>query len=297
MIQYKSTRQQSYCEYCSTCAKRRKLAYYAYADDAEIADEYEKEATDDEKSSSIDCSSYSSKCENYSNVCSGDDASSTDLSEYVTCSEVAYGNKAFWIGPFCDEGTIIMGIFYDPYCSQYAGSSVKISEVTGKSFSKSLFSQYYSTDCISCASDSAGPYGTASSIMCNNLYNESAKCNTNMASQVDTSYDNDQSTCTFADTIRYSAYDSDGRFTSARMSGARRANYAQIVLIVIACVSCALLSVYSCYVHHEITNLLLKQLSARGKLVPSSGTSRGRAGYYSKSSVMSNDDEDSRVMA
>lgn len=216
MIQYKKTREQNFCEYCSTCEnyQRRNLAYYTDEADVDDADDDRKTTT----YSSFDCSSYSDKCDSYTSVCTGGDTS--DLSEYVKCSEVSYGNKAFWISPFCEDGTIIMGIFYDPYCSQYAGNSVKISEVTGKSFSKSLFSQYYSSDCVSCASDvsvvsapkssiqlsialapidflfffvshssqlqSTGPYGTASSIMCNQLYSESAKCNANMATIVDT---------------------------------------------------------------------------------------------------------------
>jgi hypothetical protein len=153
MIQYKKTREQSYCEYCFTCEnyRRRDLAYYT--DEISVNDD--DEANDQTSSTSTyDCSSFSDKCENYSNICSGGDTS--DLSEYIACKEVSYGNKAFWISPYCDDGTIIMGIFYDPYCSQYAGNSVKISEVTGKSFSKSLFSQFYSSDCVTCASDVSG---------------------------------------------------------------------------------------------------------------------------------------------
>mmetsp|Transcript_6247 Transcript_6247/g.9141 ORF Transcript_6247/g.9141 Transcript_6247/m.9141 type:complete len:452 (-) Transcript_6247:184-1539(-) len=292
MIQYKTTREQNFCEYCSTCAnqRRRKLAYYA----DETQEEEEEAATDDNgstSSSSIDCSSYSDKCNNYSSVCNSNE-SSADLSEYVACTEVSYNNKAFWISPYCDGGTILMGIFYDPYCSQFAGNSVKISEVTGKTFSKSLFSQYYSSDCISCASDSSGPYGTASSIMCNQLYSDSAKCNANMASAVDTtSYDHDQSVCNFAESIHY-AFDSAGRYSISK-SETRHVTSVQIALLLSACVACAFLSIYSCYVHHEITNLLLKQLSVRGKLVPSSG--RQRAGYYSKSSIETvTEDEDIR---
>lgn len=153
MIQYKKTREQNYCEYCFTCEnyRRRDLAYYT--DEVSVNDDDQQQEADDQTSSTstYDCSSFSDKCENYSNVCSGGDAS--DLSEYIACKEVSYGNKAFWISPYCEDGTIIMGVFYDPYCSQYAGNSVKISEVTGKSFSKSLFSQFYSSDCVSCASD------------------------------------------------------------------------------------------------------------------------------------------------
>jgi hypothetical protein len=153
MIQYKKNREQNYCEYCFTCEnyRRRDLAYYT--DEISVNDD-DKANDQTSSTSTYDCSSFSDKCENYSNVCSGGDTS--DLSEYIACKEVSYGNKAFWISPYCDDGTIIMGIFYDPYCSQYAGNSVKISEVTGKSFSKSLFSQFYSSDCVTCTSDVSG---------------------------------------------------------------------------------------------------------------------------------------------
>jgi len=111
-------------------------------------------------------------------------------------------------------------------------------------------------------------------------------------------YDNEQYVCSFTESIRYEAFDSYGRYAEAYSSsraGTRRVTKLQIALLVLTCVSSVVLSIYSCYVHHKITNLLLKQLSARGKLLPHSPRSRG---YFSKPiSSVSSVSEESTYMA
>ena len=43
-----------------------------------------------------------------------------------------------------------MGIFYDPYCSQYAGNDVNLKETTGVKFVKNIFAFTYHGKCLSC---------------------------------------------------------------------------------------------------------------------------------------------------
>lgn len=46
-----------------------------------------------------------------------------------------------------------MGIFYDPYCSQYAGNEVNIKDTTGVKFVKDIFAFTYHGYCMDCDSD------------------------------------------------------------------------------------------------------------------------------------------------
>jgi len=341
MMEYESYKRESLCEFCSYCTNyygggRRILsaeihenqmkAYYGSGnddgnsngnddgnangnDDGNVngnGDDYYQASNStyyEANTPDYDCDSYyKSACSGYVDTCTN---SVSDYTEYLSCVEVKSGESKYYLGPYCDGTAIIMGVFYDPYCSQYAGNSVNINQVSGMSFTKSEFESYYSGSCISCSSENDEPYGYANSLMCNEIYEDSAKCVSNMAVKYDTGYVfNYQSTvCEFSKSILNDAFNSNGSISSVSASSttstrfSRRVTAPQITLLVLGTILCMGLSLYACYLHHEITNLLLKQLSMRGKLLP-----KPRKRAYDDSASESGDststgDESGYVMA
>lgn len=97
--------------------------------------------------------------------------------------------------------------------------------------------------------------------------------------------------CAYIENIRQGVYDENGDIFvgSNSQSGNVKTQVTsdQTTLLTIMFVSCVLLSLYSCFLHHEITNLLLHKLSYQGSLFPKSRTRRDEendsrtADYYS----------------
>ena len=109
------------------------------------------------------CNTYADDCADAYNWCNGQNDDDTgyldymDYLDYVDCVKVEgqdnYGDAAYWIKPRCNPytGAILMSIFYDPYCSQYAGDEVNLREFSGIYFRSSMFEDYYAGTCIDCS--------------------------------------------------------------------------------------------------------------------------------------------------
>ena len=68
---------------------------------------------------------------------------------YMECTEV----DGYYLRPRCDgfDKTISMGLYYDPFCSQYAGSKVNIDNL-GLGIQEDAFADFYgATECIDCS--------------------------------------------------------------------------------------------------------------------------------------------------
>jgi hypothetical protein len=131
--------------------------YYKADDDAVKSDNnYAKSAVDY-------CSNYEDDCQEIANWCDGavdDDVGYLDYADYLDyldCVKVEgndnYGDAAYWIRPRCDSSkeTIHMDIYYDPYCSQYAGNDVNLRQFSGIYFRTSLFESFANGTCIDCS--------------------------------------------------------------------------------------------------------------------------------------------------
>jgi hypothetical protein len=126
--------------------------------------------------------------------------------------------------------------------------------------------------------------------MCNRLHRTAAACNTNIQSEIfnSSSFD-DESQCIYLEMLRKGAYDEEGRIYTSR-SIIRHVTAAQKLGLVASLVFCGLLAVYSCYLHHMITNLLVRSIS-HTELLPSSRTSRRSKGSRRVASTEEEDDD------
>lgn len=236
------------------------------------------------------CDKNSYLCENVYDKCNnGDDGMSyMDYMEYMGCTGLKNQNNGnyYWLSPHCDSSTnkITMGIFSDPYCSQYAGNSVNINNYAGVNFDNNIFQEFYKEECIDCSVSYSGPYYNSKNLMCNNIFQRSGQCNTYLAYSV--SDGNDQATsevnCAFIESIRYGTYDSNGQIYISGYSS-DKGSYQQTVtpfqtgaLVLLSSV-CFFLAMYSCVLHHEITNTLLKSFNI-GLISPGKVKSRSKSG-------------------
>lgn len=215
-----------------------------------------------------------------------------------------------------------MAIFYDPYCSQYAGADVNLREFSGIKFKSSMFADYYSGSCIDCSESvsildllqlrtyqfflrlirhaflfgfqSEVPYYNSNSNMCNRMHTASARCTANLNYDLfDDSSSDHRTECSFIESVRFGTYNDKGEIYVSKSefgdnvkSEVTQGQQGGLAIGILICCSLAL---YACYLHHSITNLLIKSLShshllppsrhrhrSKGKRSSSSNSSRGR---------------------
>ena len=177
MMYYQQDKMQNLCMFCTACqyGNRRNMEEDEDEEQENAYQNYNKSgyqynyyyngdgyAADDDNSnsyfsSSDTCSTYSNICSQYASSCNNgeyqDGADYLNYLDYFDCTKVEYQNVYYYIKPTCDTSNnneIVMGVFYDPFCSQYAGNDITINKVAGISFSKDVFTHASEQDCIAC---------------------------------------------------------------------------------------------------------------------------------------------------
>lgn len=295
MMYYQAEKAENICMFCAVCQygygnrRYRNLDNQTYTsgydDDYYGADDdfYDDQEGSSYQYSSGECEAYSSLCKSYSSYCDGynDDGSSynhLDYFNYFDCVDVEYENVLYYLKPTCDNNNnIVMGVFYDKFCSQYAGKDVSVAKVTGITFSRDVFSNASTSECLACDYNENPPYFNSNNLMCNNLYYKSGKCDIYFAYDIDDDIQNENSDemCTYIENIRYGSYKETGEVTEGSMlSGEVTAG--QTSILVILSLFCILLAIKACALHHEITNFLLWQLTLKGSLMSEPSKNYGR---------------------
>jgi len=313
MMYYKDHKQTNFCAFCTACAAygyyyaaNNDNAYYTANDDTD--DKYYNQANDDSNDDNNiqgfdkdTCYHYSQRCTNVAATCQSDDDATGEIDymayiDYVGCQEIE-GNdgSSYYMSPQCDSDTekIAMGVFYDEYCSQSAGDSVNAEDLTGVAF-EDVMASTEELECVSCATSNYPPFYNANNYLCNNIYKHSGKCDAYLSSDISGSSNNGQNyynnngesmaetQCAFTEAIRLGTYDSDGKiYVSNSQKSSQKATVSgdQKASLIILGLVCGAFAMYSCYLHHEITNLLLKSLS--GGLINDSRKGSRRRGRSS----------------
>lgn len=115
--------------------------------------------------------------------------------------------------------------------------------------------------------------------MCNKLHQQSAKCTSDLMYDLFDGHTDESSECSFIESIRFGTYDQYGNL--AQYAGATRSwdsevSTGQRIMLGISIGLCVFFIIYACYLHHAMTNLLIKSLSHRELLPPSRHNRRGR---------------------
>jgi hypothetical protein len=82
----------------------------------------------------------------------------------------------------------------------------------------------------------------------------------------------DEIECSFIESLRFGAYDEVGQFMTSNTSGSSwsyQPTVGQKVMLGLSIAMSVIFVIYSCYLHHAMTNLLIKSLSHRELLPPS----------------------------
>ena len=111
--------------------------------------------------------------------------------------------------------------------------------------------------------------------------------------------EDDDTECSFIESIRFGTYDENGQLTSKSASTSAwdaKVTDMQKILLAISIGLCVCFIVYACYLHHAMTNLLIKSLSHRELLPPSRHRRRsprsGSSTAGSRRRQMTADDDD-----
>lgn len=108
--------------------------------------------------------------------------------------------------------------------------------------------------------------------MCNDLFYNSAKCTDDLSDDlVDSSSEDESTACSFIESIRLGTYNELGQLTGGLSNGSMSEQMTdnQKMILGIAVALSSFFIVYACYLHHAMTNLLIKSLSHRELLPPS----------------------------
>lgn len=98
--------------------------------------------------------------------------------------------------------------------------------------------------------------------MCNALHSSGEICSNNLQYNL-FGDDSNQATCSFIESIRFGTYDEEGQLATGWRfrSMDREVTENQKYLLAFSLFLCVSLGLYSCFLHHSITNLLIKSLS------------------------------------
>mmetsp|Transcript_17670 Transcript_17670/g.43056 ORF Transcript_17670/g.43056 Transcript_17670/m.43056 type:complete len:610 (-) Transcript_17670:218-2047(-) len=255
----------------------------------------------------------------------GDDGYYTlDAEGYLDIIDCVQVEGGYFIRPRCDGYTeqLSMGVFHDKFCSQYAGDSMDISKFN-LGVNKSYFEEFAGeSGCMDCSEMEYPPYFNANSNLCNRLDISSARCTANLESDLfsnsthaeqSSEYSSaaDSEECSYIETLRSGAYDEKGQlYSNESRAVSRSITRQQKILLSLSVTICVFLAVYACYLHHTITNLLIKSLShtdllpasrhrRRSPRASSGGRSTGgrsrrssRSGSRSRKRVTDDEDDD-----
>jgi hypothetical protein len=193
--------------------------------------------------------------------------------DYLQCTEVRYNDHAYFVRPRCDgyKGSIKMDVYYDTYCVQYAGNDVSIKNL-GIGFREGIFTEFYNGTCVDCTKTDAAPFYNTNSAFCNKVHSTGAKCTSDLLYNLFDGEENDATECSYIESMRFGTYDEVGKLSSATNGvtwTSAEVSSSQKVMLIFSIALCVGFVIYSCYLHHAMTNLLIKSLSHRELLPPS----------------------------
>jgi hypothetical protein len=129
--------------------------------------------------------------------------------------------------------------------------------------------------------------------MCNKMHTTSARCTANLNYDLFDDTSDHSTECSFIESVRFGTYNEKGDIYASNSEfgeGVKsEVTNGQMTGLSIGVLLCCSLALYACYLHHSITNLLIKSLSHSHLLPPSrhrtrsmnkrrgsSGSTRGR---------------------
>ena len=281
MLRYEMDKKEQLCNWCEVCAGNQRRAsqryYYTYDEDGNLVQNTEYVADDDDAYANLDCTDYGTSCfDQYDQtVCDDDDNNGDDgsyamsLEGYMNVIDCTQVNGGYFLRPRCDaySETLTMGVYHDKFCANFAGNEISVNSF-GLGINVTYFNEFgKNAGCQDCSESDLPPYFNANSNLCNRLDVESARCTSSTTDEmfVNNSTNSSSSTdhCSFMESVRFGTFDADGQlYSDSTFSGyGRKVTTSQKWLLILSMSICVILVIYSCYLHHDITNLLIKSLS------------------------------------
>lgn len=130
--------------------------------------------------------------------------------------------------------------------------------------------------------------------MCNRLHLSAAACTSSLSYDIfGSNVTSDNTACSYIESLRFGTYDEEGRLYNEAVGSStnRQMTSGQKWGLFLSLLLCAVLALYSCYLHHSITNLLIRSLT-HTDLLPSSRSRQQSIARRSQSSRRHFSDED-----
>mmetsp|Transcript_37314 Transcript_37314/g.90599 ORF Transcript_37314/g.90599 Transcript_37314/m.90599 type:complete len:489 (+) Transcript_37314:16-1482(+) len=185
MLYYRQDRMNQMCDWCNICYTQRRLNNNNNDD----GNNNNNNGDDDgwsgynRYSADHDCSEYKSYCYDsdtgYS-VCEAYSANDDiKTGNYLSCVEVKdKNNYNYYTRPRCDgqNQVIHMGVYYDNFCSNYAGDEVSIDDFN-LGLQNTNFEEFYDdVNCLDCTKGQDPPNFLATHTLCSRMYVGGATC-------------------------------------------------------------------------------------------------------------------------
>ena len=128
--------------------------YDDYGDADGDADGYGYGDAEDETTQSCpsECDYFADRCQNKNN-----DDNVIQYEDYLNCVKYRTYDESgsrlnLYVGAYCssDHSTIKVDVFYDQFCTNYAGNDHDVNTVTGLKFESKGLSDFYPKDCVPC---------------------------------------------------------------------------------------------------------------------------------------------------
>jgi hypothetical protein len=257
---------------------------------------------DDYKTYCYDSDSGYSLCESFN------DNDGSQYLDYLNCVNVQdQDNYNYYVRPRCD-GTnqiIHMGLYHDNYCSQYAGDEVDIDSFN-LGFDDADFEEFYTdVDCLDCTKSvsilfviicciarnqkisplrslslflclvslqNSPPNFLASHSLCNRMHKAGAAC-TERLSDYYLQLDEDNSVCTYIQSMKNGNYDTYGSLAQAEAGVMTHVTDQEKAWLVISVITVVLLVAFATFLHGQVTDVQIESM-AHSELLPSKAGSR-----------------------
>ena len=284
-VEYRQDEQDEMCETCQETCNYQGDDNAGDDAAAQGDDQNQEEDNGDEErklayySSSVDCDTCSSACLKIEGM---EDNNYLDATNFINCQELENGGDdgtSIYAGPICaSQGSKIkIGVFTDEDC-MFLDSSKDVEDYLAdedgnqmKLAHALLKTTYDSSDCISCLAEAEGDDDAAAAEtkeVCEELYQDSAKCETDhgFAGITSNNYyyenaqnqvDNEDLVCSYIDSIKAGTYSQDGEIviggSKVYTKGGTSTTGGQKFALTFFIIGTVGLAVYSAMLHSQLT--------------------------------------------
>ncbi|CAJ1912335.1 unnamed protein product [Cylindrotheca closterium] len=280
MLYYRQDRMNQMCDWCNICYTQRRLD----ENNNNNNNNGDDNAGDDYSWNGYNRYNYDHDCTDYKSYCYDSDtgysvceaySANDDIktAKYLSCVGVQdSNNNNYYTRPRCDgENQVIhMGVYYDNFCSSYAGDEVGIDDLN-LGLQNTNFDEFYEdVNCLDCTKGEDPPNFLATHSLCSRLHSGGAACTERLDDYYLTQGDSsDSQSCKYIQSMRDGNYDiKDGQiYQGSKGLTVPEVTDEEKIWLVASVMVMVLLGAAATYLHSSITDIQVESM-AHSELLP-----------------------------